>query len=559
MQLLSYKAVRAALVSNNARQIQKIRDDCQDFLKARPGSILGLGLMGELEYRLGHFRQAGKWFEKALDIRPRSAELRYNYAQALAGQRKHAAAIRELRYAIALKPKYARACYRLGELCEHCGDEAGAIRAYQDAVAINPDYLAALDRLGVIFMNHGALSEAMACFQKVLASRPGDPDTLNHIGNIYHHQGEFAKSVACFRQALVLRPDYPVTLNNLGVALKSAGMLREAIAVYEQAIVLRENCPELETNLAMALLASGDMERGWQQFEWRLKSAKLFAARPKMVKPRWQEEMTRPGRTLLIRAEQGYGDTLQFCRYAPLAAKLGLHVILEVQPPLVELLRALDGVIQVLAYGQPLPDFDFYCPMMSLPLAFHTQLATIPANLPYLSVPEERLGIWRKRMPDRRDMLKVGLVWAGKRRVASAVLAAADCRRSVDPSLFAPLLSVAGVQFYSLQKDGPAVPATFGLIDMMTECQDFADTAALIANLDLVISVDTAVAHLAGAMGKPVWLLNRFDGCWRWLQTREDSPWYPSLRLFRQSQPGEWKNVIADVRRELQRLTGQSL
>ncbi|CUH96848.1 hypothetical protein P22_2959 [Propionispora sp. 2/2-37] len=557
MQRLSYQAIRAALAGDNVPQIRKIRDGCRAMLKARPDSLPGLRLMGEIEYRLGQFSQAEKWFKKALAIRPGSAELRYNYAQALAGRQRYAAAIRELQNAVALRPEYSEAYYSFGLFSERCGDETGAIEAYRKAIAINPNYAAAMDRLGIIFMNQGALTEALLCFRKVLAFQSGNPDTLNHIGTIYHHQGEFEKSIAYFRQALAVRPDYPVTLNNLGVALKSAGKVQAAIAVYEQALALKRNWPELETNLAMALLASGDMERGWQKFEWRLKSAKLFAARPKMVKPRWQGGMTKQGRTLLIRAEQGYGDTLQFCRYVPLAAKLGLRVILEVQPPLVRLLRALDGVSQVLAYGQPLPDFDFYCPMMSLPLAFHTQLATIPANVPYLSVPEESIGNWRKRMPDSRDMLKVGLVWAGKRRVASAVLAAADHRRSIDPSLFAPLLSVEGVQFYSLQKEGPAAPVAAGLIDMMTECQDFADTAALIANLDLVISVDTAVAHLAGAMGKPVWLLNRFDGCWRWLQQREDSPWYPSLRLFRQAQPGEWENVIALVCRELQRLAGQ--
>jgi hypothetical protein len=262
----------------------------------------------------------------------------------------------------------------------------------------------------------------------------------------------------------------------------------------------------------------------------------------------WTGEPAR-GQTLLIYAEQGFGDSLQFCRYATLAAKRGLRVILEVQAPLVRLLRTLPGVDQVMALGEPLPDFDVHCPMMSLPLAFATTVETIPGSAAYLRADPMQVAVWQTRldgMPQRGP--RIGLVWAG-----SAMLTA-DRRRSINPEKLAPLFRLSGFHFFSVQKSGQAAPSDFPLTDYMDEMDDFADTAALIANLDLVISVDTAVAHLAAALGKPVWLLDRFDHDWRWLTGRRDSPWYPTLRLYRQPQRGDWDAVLAEVLHDLDAL-----
>jgi len=267
------------------------------------------------------------------------------------------------------------------------------------------------------------------------------------------------------------------------------------------------------------------------------------------AQPQWRGQSAEK-RTLLIHAEQGLGDSLQFCRYAPLAAARGLKVVLEVQRPLVRLLRSLSGVELVVEAGGELPSFDFHCPMLSLPLALDTTLATVPSAAFYLQADRALIAAWRTRLAARPG-LRIGLAWAGRSRIHASELAAVDRRRSIALDHLAPLFDLPGFQFFSLQKDDPKAPADVPLTDFMDEMEDFADTAALIANLDLVISVDTAIAHLAAALGKPVWLLNRYDSCWRWLRTREDSPWYPSLRMFRQPAAGDWRTVIERVGAEL--------
>lgn len=267
--------------------------------------------------------------------------------------------------------------------------------------------------------------------------------------------------------------------------------------------------------------------------------------------PQWRGEAA-AGRTLLIHAEQGLGDTLQFCRYAPLAAERGLRIVLEVQKPLVRLLRSLPGIDRVVAQGEALPAFDLHCPMLSLPLALGTTLETIPGRTPYLHADGSGTADWRRRLDaTTRPGLRIGVLWAGNAHSLTPRLALLDRRRSIAPARLAPVFDVPGVQFFGLQKDGPAAPDGFPLTDVMREMQDFADTAALVGTLDLVIAVDSAVAHLAGALGRPVWLLDRFDPCWRWPLGRTDSPWYPGLRIFRQAVPGDWDPVVAQVADEL--------
>jgi hypothetical protein len=292
----------------------------------------------------------------------------------------------------------------------------------------------------------------------------------------------------------------------------------------------------------MALLAAGEMAEGWKEYEWRWRTPLMFAVRRRFTQPAWDGG---GGGTLLIHAEQGLGDTLQFCRYATLAAARGARVILEVQAPLVRLLRSLPGAGAVIARGEALPDFDVHAHMLSLPHIFGTTLETISAATPYLTADPADSETMRIRLGQKTG-LRVGLVWAGNSYASVPEMAAVDRRRSLAPEHLAPLLDIPEIDFISLQKGGKA-PAAFGLTDFMDEMRDFADTAALVENLDLVISVDTSVAHLAGALGKPVWLLNRFDAEWRWLDGRTDSPWYPGMRIFRQDKPGDWDGVIAAV------------
>lgn len=556
MQFLSYNEIIEALSSNKIPLIEQARESCSAFLQNHPTNLVCLCLLGDIEYRLAHFSEAAEYLEKALKLQPDSLELYYNHAQALVMQEKYTEASQTLLQATQFLPKNPDIYYFLGWVYDQKGNKQNALEAYQQTLTLAPDHLEALNGLGILLMEKAQLAEAIEYFQRVLSIDPDYFYALINLGSIYHCQNDFTKSIALFKRALVLQPDYPIALNNLGVALHSTGDLSEAVTIYRRSLALSPTNPEPHVNLAMSLLSTGQFEEGWREFEWRLELIKPFSKREETTKPRWQGEAT-PGRILLIRGEQGYGDTLQFCRYASMAADQGLRVVLEVQPPLVRLLHSLPDV-EVIPYGEPLPDFDYYCPMLSLPLAFQTRLNTIPATVPYLSIPPEDIEKWhRQLLPARETSLKVGIVWSGKQRDASIELSSADTRRSIHPSWLVPILSIDFVQFYSLQKEGTPAPQDFPLVDMMNACNDFADTAALIANLDLIITVDTAVCHLAGAMGKQVWLLAHFNSCWRWLQHRQDSPWYPTLRLFRQPQPNDWASVIKDVETALRQLIKQ--
>ncbi len=393
------------------------------------------------------------------------------------------------------------------------------------------------------------MDEAVARYRRALALRPDYPEAHNDLGSALAQQGRLDEAVAHYGRALALRPDYPEAHSNLGSALADQGRLDEAVAHFRRALALKPDYPEAHSNLAMVLLAQGDMDAGWAEYEWRWKMPHAVKAARSFAQPRWRGEAAE-GRTLLIHAEQGLGDTVQFCRYAPLAANRGLRVILEVQEPLVRLLRGLPGVDRVVGQGEALPPFDLHCPMLSLPLALATATESIPSAASYLHADPAQVAAWRTRLAAMGSgRLRIGLAWAGNPDLP------ADHRRSLAPDRLAPLFDLSGLHVFSLQKDGPAAPEAFPLTDLMGEVGDFADTAALVANLDLVISVDTAVAHMAAALGKPVWLLNRFDSCWRWQAGRRDSPWYPTLRLYRQPRPGDWAPVLAEVARDLRVLT----
>ncbi len=360
-------------------------------------------------------------------------------------------------------------------------------------------------------------------------------------------------SIAAHRRAIALKADFPEAYTNLGNALKGQGNIAAAIAACRQAIALNPDLPDAHHNLSLTLLLNGEFAEGWREYEWRWQTKQL---RPRgFAQPLWSGEAV-DGRVLLLHAEQGYGDMIQFCRYVPLVAARG-RVVLEAPRALVRLFSGLAGVERIVVQGDPLPAFDLHCPLLSLPRAFATTLETIPGGVPYLGTDPAQVSAWRDRLAGLAR-LRVGLVWAGEPRATDRIRGAVDRRRSISLGHFARLAGVGGIAFVSLQKGEAAAqtrspPPGLRLHDWTGELEDFADTAALIAALDLVISVDTAVVHLAGALGKPVWLLNRFDTDWRWLLDREDSPWYPTLRLFRQHRPGDWAGVLERVAAALRR------
>lgn len=437
--------------------------------------------------------------------------------------------------------------YRAGHLDE-------AERLLRQIAAADPGHADSLHLLGVIGYQTGRRDLAADLIGKAIAINPSEASFHSNLGNLLLELGRLDEAIAEYHKAVALRPNFSEALNNLGNVLRAQKRLGEAVTSYRKALEFRPHDPEAHYNLAMALLASGHMSEGWEEHEWRWQTPQLRNTRREFVQPQWRGEAA-AGRTLLIHAEQGLGDTLQFCRYAPLAAARGLRVILEVPRPLVRLLRSLPRIDLLVVRGEALPQFDVHCPMLSMPLALGTSITTVPADVPYLYADPVQTAAWQARLaalptPGPR----IGLVWSGNPR-KQLLAASAICRqRSIAPDRLAPLFEVPGLHFFSLQKDGPAAPEHYPLTDFMGEMEDFADTAALTANLDLIISVDTSGAHLAAALGKPVWLLNCFDPCWRWLVGRRDSPWYPGLRLYPQPQPGDWDSVMAQVASDLRSL-----
>ncbi len=358
-------------------------------------------------------------------------------------------------------------------------------------------------------------------------------------------RGAFGQAEARYRRALAAMPATPELHNNLGVTLCALGRSGEAVASFRRAVALQPGYADAHVNLGMALLTQGALAEGWREYEWRWRMAAYARERSTLTTPRWRGEAGN-GR-LLLHAEQGAGDTLQFCRFAPLAAARGWRVTLSAPASLVRLLRGAPGVAEVVEQGDARPPHDRHCPLPSLPFALGLDAA--PALAAYLRADPALAGDWRGRLSaTATGGLRVGLAWAG------SPLLPADARRSLPPVRLARLAGLGRVRLVSLQKGGPAAPAALGLIDHTAALHDFADTAALVANLDLVVSVDSAVAHLAAAMGKPVWLLDRFDHCWRWIAGRLDSPWYPTLRIYRQPRPGDWDAVLVAVARDLGRV-----
>ncbi len=445
------------------------------------------------------------------------------------------------------------------------GDLEGALVLSEQAAELRPDYAEVHNDLGNLFGRLYRLDEAIAAYQRAVALNPTHVPALNELGRQLRTLGRSEEALAILERARDLKPDEAGIHGNLGNVLQDMARFDEALAAFDQALALKPEFPPAAWNKALLLLLLGDYERGWLLFDWRWRQDVLLAENVVPPSPDWLARTDLSGKTVLLHSEQGLGDTLQFCRYAKMIKALGATVVLEADKPLMGILATLEGVDRLIEKGQPLPRFDYPCPLMSLPLAFKTEVATIPADIPYLRADPRLAQVWAQRL-GAKTRLRVGLVWSGGHRADQPELWALNDRRNIVLSKLAALKNP-NVEFYSLQKGEPAeseLPAIEKagwdgppIINYAADLKDFTDTAALIENLDLVIAVDTSTAHLAGAMGKPVWILNRFDNCWRWLTDREDSPWYPTARLYRQPKPGDWESVMARVAADLEALAGR--
>jgi len=423
------------------------------------------------------------------------------------------------------------------------GRSAQAEAICRHVLAAQPNRPDALHLLGLLAVPAGRLDLATELVLKAIAAAPGNPYYHLNLANMWIARGRPDQAIPAYQQAIALHPDFAEAHNNLGIALKDNGQFDQAITCFGRALEINPDYIEAHIHLAHALLTTGDLAQGWIENQWRWKSCDSDPRR-NFTQPLWNAAR-RDARSVLLTTDQGIGDTLQFVRYASMMNDRCETVLLQCHAELVSVLQGVAGVSAVFPHGATLPDFDAHFPLLSLPRVFATTLETIPAHVPYLAADPNRAAAWAAKLAqDRR--LKIGLVWAGNPTHKN------DRNRSIPLAALAPLSRIPGAVFVSLQKGSPAgqapsLPDGMMLMDYTADLHDFADTAALIANLDLVISVDTAVVHLAGAMAKPVWTLLPFVADWRWFLNRTDSPWYPTMRLFRQPAAGDWSAVVSDV------------
>lgn len=552
-----------------------------------PASLLHRGLAA---HRAGDVAAAEALYRQVLATQPTQADALYLLATIRLGQHQGPEAVALLKRAVAAQPSFAQAHQMLGEALEASGAIPGAIAAYRAAVALKPDLSEVHLRLGRLLFGRRETGAAAACFRAAVALRPQDAGSRNNLAIALQTLGDAEGAVAEYRRALALRPDAPDIHTNLGCALLALNDWAGAVASHRHALSLRPGYVSALTNLAGALgpsepeaalacyraalaaepgltgadlaeahyslglllLREGRYAEGWAEADWWGRTALGIAGRRFDRATPW--DGAGGDGTLLVYAQQGLGDTLQFARFVALAAA-HRPVVLEAPRSLLRLLATLapvrEGRVRLQAPGSEVPPHDATCSLLGLPHRLGVTLQSLPGETPYLHAEPEAASRWADRLAALPG-LKVGLVWAGNPLLGGrASPALTDRRRSLALAQLGGLAEIAGVSFVSLQKGEPArQPPPPGLVlhDWTGELHDFADTAALVAGLDLVISVDTAVAHLAGALGRPVWLLNRWDSDWRWLRRRDDSPWYPTLRQFRQTAPGAWDAPLAAVR-----------
>jgi len=492
----------------------------------------------------GSPHEAAEAFRSSLRLDPGQAEAHFELGNALHATGAFEEAAQSYLDALAAAPAHAEAAHNLGVTRTMQQRPGDAIAAYERAIRIRPDYPEPHNNLGTLMQALGHDDRAHYHYGQALRFAPDSLEVRYNLA-LLDQQGERLEgAVASYRELLARKPDHTEARNNLGNTLLALGRPEDAIRCYRQTLDDDADSVEAHWNLGVANLLLGRFEEGWKGHEWRFRQkdthARLFS------QPMWDGSPLR-GRSILLHSEQGMGDTLQFVRYAPLVKQRGGHVILECQEPLYRLLAGMRGVDRLVARGCPLPRFDCHAALLSLPGIFQTALATIPAEVPYIRVAREDVSRWRRTIKARmgaRSGLKVGLTWAGNPGHKN------DRNRSLRARELAALAGLDEVVFFGLQK-GWAGGCGVETIDLLEPASDFLDTAAILLNLDLLISVDTSVAHLAGALGKPVRTLLPFAPDWRWMLGRDDSPWYPSMKLYRQTRRKDWVDVLERLRVEL--------
>jgi tetratricopeptide (TPR) repeat protein len=553
-------------------------------LDEQPRHFDGLHLLGLIHYQRGEHSEAVRRFDAALIVKSGIAAAHNSRGAALKELRRLDEAVASYDRAIAIKPNFAEAFNNRGLVLAQLDRFDEALASYDQAIALRPDFSEAFNNRGLVLAELKRFDEALVDYDRAIVSKSDYAEAFSNRASALNEINRFEDAIASCDKAVALKPDlaeafynrgnafyalkqldaaatnydtaierradYAEAFYNRGTTRMDLKRVGEALADFDRAITLRPNYDDAHWNRANGRLLVGRYREGWADYEWRWQAGQTASHGREFRQPQWGGRGDIANKTLLLHAEQGFGDTIMVARYVRRVVETGARVIFEVPVALAPLLAEFGGVVQVVIEGQALPPFDLHCPLMSLPGAFDTTLETIPAAVPYLPVPKTYVDKWRRRLQEFRRP-RIGISWAGRPTFKR------DHDRSIGLSRMLPLLTLTDMRFFSIQKylrDGDAEILRHHphIIQLGTEIEDFADTAAIMSSLDLVISSDTSTVHLAGALAKPVWILLHAVPDWRWLLDRCDSPWYPTARLFRQPERDDWTSVVADVGRELQ-------
>ncbi len=539
--------LQSARALQSRGQFAQARALCESALRHAPPDFDTLLLLGVLAMQQQDHQASVDFLCRAIEIRPNSPTAYYALGVTMCGLQQYAGAIECFDKSLALAPRYADAACDRGSALFELGRHQAALESYELAIHIDARHVSAWSNRGNALLALGHVSAAIASFDQALALNPESAATYLNRGNALQAAGEAELALDSYDRTIALQPQDLLAHANRSSALKQLHRFEEALASCERALAIDPQHADTHWNRGLTLLLLGDLHRGFADYQWRWKRAAFAPIQRHFRPPMWLGDTSVQGKTVLLHAEQGLGDSLQFARYAQAVSDLGARVVLEAEPALFALFDALPGVDQLVRQGDALPLFDLHCPLLTLPLALGTTLDSIPAAVPYLRADTDLQALWRARL-DTADPLRVGLVWSGSPTHQD------DHNRSIPLAALLAHLPP-GPQYVSLQKevresDQAALQAS-GLVHFGPQLQSFSDTAALCACMDVVISVDTSVAHLSGALGKTTWILLPYLPDWRWLLARSDSPWYPSARLYRQVQPRDWSTPLARLAADL--------
>lgn len=570
-----------ALELHRLGQLTQAKQIYEQVLTAQPLHFDALHLSGVVAAQLNNPNLAAALIGKAIEVNPVNAAAYSNLGIALKELGRMEDALANYDRAIAIQADYAEAYYNRGNVLRDLHRLGNAVANYDRAIALKPDYVEAYTNRGLALQALGRLEDALASYEQAIVIAPNYAKAYSNRGNALRELRRLEEALASYDRSIVLKPDYAEAYANRGVALKELKRIEEALASYDQAIYLKPDYVQAYTNRgnasreskridealasydraiaiepgyaeaywnkSIALLLAGDLPRGWKLYEWRWKRTTFTSPSRNFSQPLWLGEEGLADKTILLHAEQGLGDTIQFCRYAKLVKTLGAHVVLEVPKALLGLLSGMQGFDDLIEKGKPLPAFDYHCPLMSLPLAFQTSLSNIPSPGSYLASTHQKRIEWAKRLAPNGKR-RIGLAWSG------SSIHQNDHNRSLTLKELLPYLPAA-YEYVSLQKEvrevDKPVLAGSGIGHHEEDLKDFSDTAALCDLVDMVISVDTSVAHLAGAMGKTTYVLLPYSPDWRWLLDRRDSPWYDAMTLYRQDETKQWPSVLERLRSDL--------